>query len=126
MKSSNTLLIITILLFAVSSCYYDVESQLYPAGGTSCDTTNVSYSVTIKNVLQNNACFSCHSGSGAPGGNIVLDNYNSIKLYAQNGRLYGSLNHDPGYAAMPQGGNKLSHCDLTKVKIWITAGIPNN
>lgn len=121
-----TLVIIAMTASGLNSCYYDVESQLYPAGGTSCDTTNITYSTTIKNVLQNNSCLSCHSGTGASGGNIVLDNYNSLKLYAQNGKLYGSINHDPGYMAMPQGGNKLSYCDIKKVQIWINLGILNN
>lgn len=116
----------TILIVTLNSCYYDVASQLYPAGGTTCDTTHVTYSTTIRNVLQNNGCLSCHSGSGAAGGNIVLDSYNSVKLYAQNGQLYGSINHDPGLVPMPQGGNKLNDCDLTQVKVWINAGILNN
>lgn len=126
MKIFKALVVAAIFLFLVSSCYYDVESQLYPAGGTSCDTANISYSITIKNILQNNACLSCHSGSGASGGNIVLDNYNSLKVYAGNGQLYGSISHNPGFVPMPQGGNKVSDCDLNKVKIWINAGILNN
>jgi hypothetical protein len=126
MKTFYILLIIAILMVFASSCYYDVESQLYPAGGTSCDTTNISYSTTVKSILQNNACLSCHSGSGTLGGNIVLDNYNSLKPYAQSGQLYGSISHSVGFAPMPQSGNKMSECDLKKVKIWITAGIPNN
>jgi hypothetical protein len=125
-KLLTVLLTITVLMLVLNSCYYDVASQLYPAGGTTCDTTNVTYSVTIRNILEGNACLSCHSGSGTIGGNIALDNYNSLKVYAQNGRLYGSMNHNQGYVAMPQGGNKVSVCDLTKVRIWINAGIPNN
>jgi hypothetical protein len=125
-KLLSLLLAITVLMLVLNSCYYDVASQLYPAGGTTCDTTNVTYFTTIRNILQVNACLSCHSGSGTIGGNIALDNYNSLKVYVQNGRLYGSMNHNPGYVAMPQGGNKVSDCDLTKVRIWINAGIPNN
>lgn len=126
MKKIFLSLFTILTLLSMSSCYYDVESQLYPAGGTTCDTTAVTYSTTMRNVLANNACFTCHSGSASAGGSIVLDTYDGLKTYAQNGRLLGSINHDPGFVAMPQGGNKLSDCDLKKVKIWITAGTLNN
>ncbi|MFI5188445.1 MAG: hypothetical protein ACHQF0_17060 [Chitinophagales bacterium] len=120
-----SLFVAAIFLFSLNSCYYDTESLLYPTAAT-CDTTNITYSVTIKNILQNNSCIACHSGTAAAGGNIILDNYNSVNTYAANGKLYGSINHDPGYIAMPQGGNKLTSCDIKKVKIWIIAGMQNN
>ena len=115
-----------VCLNGLNSCYYDVESQLYPNGSTTCDTTSVTYSLTVRSILQANSCLGCHSGSGASGGNVILDNYNSVKLYAQNGKLYGSINHSPGYIAMPQGGNKISPCNISKVKKWIDSGTPNN
>ncbi|HET9824861.1 MAG TPA: hypothetical protein VFP87_05975 [Chitinophagaceae bacterium] len=121
-----TLVTTATLTVMLDGCYYDVASQLYPAGGTTCDTTKVTYSTTVRTILQTNGCLSCHSGTGAAGGNIVLDNYNSVKVYAQNGQLYGSINRNPGFVPMPQGGNKLSDCDLSKVKVWINAGTLNN
>ena len=114
------------VLFAFNSCYYDFESKLYPVGSANCDTTNVTYSITIRNILQSYSCLGCHSGSAASGGNIILDNYNSVKTYGQNGRLYGSINHASGYVAMPQGGGKLSSCNILKVKKWIDLGMQNN
>jgi hypothetical protein len=114
------------ILFALNSCYYDVESQLYPVGSANCDTTNVTYSITIRGILQTYSCLGCHSGTGASGGNIILDNYNSVRLYGQNGKLYGSISHASGYIAMPQGGNKLSNCNIIKVKKWIDLGMINN
>jgi hypothetical protein len=118
-------LLVMSVIVALNSCYYDVESELYPSTG-SCDTTNITYSTTIKNILQNGSCLSCHSGTGASGGNIVLDNYNSVKTMAQSGRLYGAIAHSAGYQPMPQGGGKLTNCDISKVKTWINSGIPNN
>ena len=118
--------ILAIAAFLLNSCYYDKESQLYPVAGTSCDTTNITYSVTIKDILQNNSCLNCHSGSAASGGNVMLDNYTSLKQYVQNGQLYGSISHNPAYVPMPQGGNQLSACDIKKIKIWIDSGTPNN
>jgi hypothetical protein len=120
------ILIIVVSMFALNSCYYDKESQLYPVGSTNCDTTNITYSITIRNILQNNTCLGCHSGSGASGGNIILDNYSSVRLYAQNGKLYGTINHSPGFVPMPQSGGKISPCDIKKVKNWIDSGTQNN
>ena len=40
--------------FILNSCYYDKEEELYGAGG--CDTTQVTYSVTINTIINNNAC----------------------------------------------------------------------
>lgn len=124
----NFLILLTGFLFAfgLSSCYYDVESQLYPNSNANCDTLTVTYSTTIRNILQNNSCLGCHSGSAVSGGNIVLDNYNSVKTYAQNGRLYGSVSHGAGYSPMPQGGNKISSCNILQIKKWIDSGILNN
>lgn len=43
-----------------------------------------------------------------------------------NGKLYGSIAHTTGFAAMPQSGNKLSDCQIAQVKKWIDAGAPQN
>jgi len=113
------------LLLVLNSCYYDKESQLYPYSG-SCDTLNVTYSTTIRAIIQNGGCLGCHTSPAASGGNIVLDNYNGIKTIAQTGRLYGAINHSPGFHPMPQSGGKLTNCDISKVKKWIDSEIPNN
>jgi len=113
------------LLLLLHSCYYDNEQTLYPFG-TNCDTTNVTYSTTVRNILQNGSCLTCHSGTAASGGAIALDNYVAVKTIAQSGRLYGAINHAPGYQAMPQNGGKLTVCDIRKVKVWIDAGMLNN
>ena len=46
-KAAIVLMIISsglIVCFSITGCYYDNEEELY---GTSCDTTNVTYSSTI-------------------------------------------------------------------------------
>lgn len=123
MKRTITILLVTsVIIF--TGCYRDIEEELYPPTG-NCDTTAVTYTTTVVPLLQSNGCLGCHSG-GAPSGNISLDNYNSVKLVAQNGKLYGAISHSPGYPPMPQGGNKLSTCNISKIKAWIDAGSPNN
>jgi hypothetical protein len=111
-------------LWFCSSCYRDVEEELYGGGG-GCDTSNVTYSNTVMPLLQSFGCISCHRG-GAPSGNIALDGYNAVLTVAQNGKLYGAINHSPGFSPMPQGGNKMNACQLAKIRAWIDAGAANN
>lgn len=112
-----------IFIITLAGCYYDKEDLLYPAG--SCDTSNSTYSSAVQPAFQIYGCIGCHSGS-APSGNILLNSYADVKTYAQNGKLYGSITHTSGYVAMPQGGNKMSTCDINKIKAWIDAGALNN
>jgi len=125
MKYILTTFLISVGLLSLNSCYYDKESQLYPFSN-SCDTTNVNYSTTIKNIILNGGCLACHTTPAASGGNIPLDNYIDVKTIAQNGRLYGAINHSPGFQPMPQSGGKLTNCDISKVRAWINSGMLNN
>jgi len=113
--------------FAYSGCYYDKASLVYPSDA-SCDTTNITLSTDLNNIMQAN-CFSCHSSANAPvfGGNYNLQDYTTIKNAATNGQLLSSLNQDGILAApMPQSGAKLSDCNISKFSAWINAGAQNN
>lgn len=92
------------------------------AGG--CNTSNVTYSGKVRPLLQS-SCVGCHSGS-APGGGINLSTHAGVAAVAANGRLYGAINHQSGFVAMPLGGQKLSTCNISQIKAWIDAGAPNN
>jgi len=117
-----------LLLISFSACYYDHEEELYQNIQISqCDTSNVTYSGTIKAIMQEN-CNSCHNQAN-PSGGIATDNYaglQALTVNGLNGKLWGVLNHLNGFSPMPQGGNKLNDCQLSKVKAWINAGAPNN
>jgi hypothetical protein len=91
---------------------------------SGCDTANVKYSTYIKPLLDKN-CNGCHSGAN-PSANISLSTYANVKIHVNSNALYGSISHDPNYAAMPKGTAKLSNCDLNKVNAWIKAGALNN
>ncbi len=112
-----------VIAFCFSSCYYDVEDELYPSSG-ACDTLNITYSQTIAPLINSN-CNSCHSASSAQG-NVVLDTYAALKTYADNGKLLGVINHSSGYSPMPKNQSKLSTCNISKITIWINQGTPNN
>ena len=119
--------IIILFLFTATvlpACYYDIEEELYPPT-SSCDTISVTYTSTVVSLLQSNGCLGCHSGA-APSGNISLEGYNNLRAVAQSGKLYGAISHTQGFSPMPQGGNKMSACAITKIKFWIDAGAPNN
>ena len=91
---------------------------------SSCDSNNFAYSTAIRQMI-GNKCAGCHSGS-IPQGGIDMSTYAALKRQVDNGKLWGSINHLPGYAAMPKNGSKLSACEITQVKHWIEAGALNN
>ena len=117
-------LILLMFVTILASCYRDNEEELYPVTGT-CETNGVTYTNTVAPLLQSNGCISCHSGA-APSGNISLQNYNAVRTVALNGKLFGAINHSPGFSPMPQGGTKMSNCNILKIKAWIDAGSINN
>jgi hypothetical protein len=121
-RFAATLLSLTLLMLA--GCYYDNEQELYPDDGTVCDTANVSYTGTVLPIIRNE-CYICHD-QGTRSGNVVLEGHSNLLIYANNGRLYGSIAHQSGFSAMPQGRNKLLDCQLAQIKSWIDAGAPNN
>lgn len=125
MKIKFTLVGISLILFFISSCYYDKEDELYPASGICDSTVAVTYSAQIVPLFQQ-YCYSCHGGNASSGGGIPMGTYTTDKAMALNGSLYGSITHAPNSSAMPKGMNKLSACQIGKVKNWIDGGSLNN
>jgi hypothetical protein len=120
---SIILLTITSFIFMVS-CYRNKEEEVYPTIKSGCDTLSVTYSNHIAPIMKAQ-CTSCHAGS-SPSGGIALNTYDAVKKSADNGKLYGSINHSPSYSPMPKGKDKLPDCQIKQVKIWIDNGAPNN
>jgi hypothetical protein len=119
--------VVVIIILVAWSCYYDNEEFLYPKLNNSCDTANVTFSSSVKPVLQQN-CYTCHNNGAASffGGNIKLEDYADVKISADNGKLYGTVAHLPGYSQMPKGGSKIDDCSISIIKIWIDTGSPDN
>jgi hypothetical protein len=90
----------------------------------ACDTSNVTFTASIKPIVSNK-CQGCHSSSN-PGGGYDFTTYAGVKARVSDGKLWGSVNFVTGYPTMPKNGNKLSTCELAKIKKWIDAGAPNN
>ncbi|MEZ5171997.1 MAG: hypothetical protein R2850_00395 [Bacteroidia bacterium] len=118
---------VLLAMLALQGCFYDVEEELYPdSGNTSCDTSNVRYSLEVSQVF-NARCNSCHSGVNASG-NIRLDTYQDIKQYVDNtgGRLMSSILQDGNASPMPQGQPKIADCEISQIQIWINNNYPEN
>ncbi len=112
-------------LFMLQSCYYDNMEDLYPDnGGTTCDTTNVTFNLTVWPIIQSN-CTGCHSGS-APSGNVSLENYNDVVVSVENNKLMGTIRHESGYSPMPKNSSRLSDCNISQLETWINHGYPDN
>lgn len=114
------LLVVSISL-AFTGCYYDNEQELYP-GAATCDTTvPVTFSGTIKPLIQNRCAVSgCHAGSQSPD----LRNDQTIKQHADNGSLKARV-IDRIPPAMPPGG-PLPPCEIQQLQAWLDQGAPMN
>ena len=109
-----------VVSLSFSSCYYDVEENLYPGG---CDTSGVvSYNLNVKPIIEQH-CTVCHSQAAAPtsGSGIVLDNYDDLKAFADAGILMGAIEWTSG-KDMPKGGQKLDQCTISSIQKWIQTG----
>lgn len=119
------MVICVLSVFLMASCYYDNEEYLYPGlPGGQCDTTSVTYSGFVAPLLASN-CNSCHNES-TPNGNVILNNYIGLKNVVNSGIFRKAINHEPGAPKMPQDGNKLPSCELSKIDAWINQGAPQN
>jgi hypothetical protein len=121
MKQINIfyLLAASAILLYFSACKHDPQVTPDPGGngGGQCDTLNVTYNATVFPILQQ-YCIACHSGT-SPDAGLNFENYTDVAFIAQSGQLLGSIRHDAGFSPMPQGGTKLSDCDIAKIAIWV-------
>lgn len=126
MKQTIKFSLILLTIF-MTGCYYDSEEKLYPQLSTSCDLTNVTFAGTVTPILQA-SCHSCHSNSNAAssGGGIKIQNYADVVTLANNGKLMGTITHASGYQPMPEGGGKLTDCEINQLQKWIDTGKLNN
>ncbi len=121
MKSLTHLLILS--LFFLSSCFYDNEQDLFLLD-TECDTSEVTYSEDVLDILKAK-CYRCH-GDGNFEGGISLDGYSLVKIFADNGFLLGTIKHESGFSAMPPNVPKIPDCDIEKIEKWIEEGALEN
>lgn len=112
-------LFFTAAIFLSTSCEFKNEEELY---GNVCDTLNMNYG-KVKNIFNNN-CSSCHNSGATSKEPIRLDTYNNVKNSINTGLVIKAITHSADITPMPYGGNKLSDCDINKIKAWINNGMP--
>lgn len=122
MKVQQIIKLLLISMVFMTSCYYDVEENLYPAN--DCATLNMSYQTNIAPILQRN-CYACHSAA-ANTANITLEGHGELIKHVNSGRLLGAIRHEAGFTPMPQGASQLPDCDIAKIEQWVADGAPNN
>ena len=127
MKRKSFVLAGSLVIIALSCSKKSEEIIISGNGGPDpCDTTNMKYTANVLPILKNN-CYTCHGIATNNGSNgIILEGYDNLKVKADNGQLIGVITHAPGYPPMPQGGAKLSDCDIHTVRSWINNGTQNN
>ena len=114
------------ILLLISACFYDSEEYLYPQIGNSCDTTAITFSGSVKPILQT-YCYICHSNATSSfGNNIKLEDYTDVKIKVDDNSLFGSVNFSTGYSPMPKNSQKIDDCKIAIIKKWVEAGAPNN
>lgn len=91
---------------------------------TSCDTTGVTFSGSVLPIFKN-YCNGCHGGA-SPSAGIDLTTYAKVKPTVADGSLLGSVRHASGFVPMPENGNKLSNCNISKIQAWVNAGAKND
>jgi len=125
---SKQVIILFLGIFLFSACYYDKKDQVYPqVVVATCDTSNITYSVTVTNIL-NTSCNNCHGTASAnvSGGGILLSTYASVKPYVTNGKLINSILQNGQASPMPKNMAKLDQCTINKLTLWVNKGALNN
>lgn len=108
----------------LSSCAYEKTEDLI-APQVVCNTPAiVTYRLSIVPLLQRN-CYSCHNAVLATD-NVNLEDFTVLKKHINSGELMGNVKHLPGFHPMPDGGAKLSDCDIALLQSWVDAGALNN
>lgn len=119
--------VISIGIFALSSCESEKIDISEDNLNTCDDTSAVTYNNTIHKLIQRKCIDEgCHCPSCPPGNfkaNVFLDQYTELKKYAINGELLEKIK--PGNPPqMPYGLPSLNDCDIRKIERWVKAGSP--
>ncbi|MFM1932480.1 MAG: hypothetical protein RL226_1783 [Bacteroidota bacterium] len=107
---------VVLISIVLGSCYYDVESELYP--NTNCNIpATLSYATDIAPLIaQECGTAGCHVADGTGVGNF--ETYEGVKAKVDDGsfenRTFVQQNMPPSGA--------LSACELQLLQAWVTAG----
>ncbi len=85
-----------------------------------CNSDNMKFSADIMPIIEDN-CVGCHSGPKPKNGYDFSD-AKKFREIALTGDVYKAITHSEGVTPMPFDGDKLSDCDIQKIKSWVDAG----
>ena len=110
--------ILLVLSTSITSCYYDVEDELY----ITCEAPEeVSFSEDVNPLIQQGCAISgCHVSSNS--NRVNLETYQEIKASVDNGSFQSYVIVD---RSMPPSG-PLNDCEIAILNKWINQGAPNN
>lgn len=111
----------SLLIMAVTGCYYDKEELLYSGKGTvSCSNVSAKFSTDVSVIIKNKCATSgCHDAAGSAGGTVLV-------TYAQISAAAARINQRAVVdKTMPTSG-PLSVAEVSILKCWIDSGAPNN
>ena len=113
-------------LALVAGCGYAQGPAPAPTAAACGDPAAATYAAAIAPIFDAN-CRQCHGSAvyQALGGGHDFGTYQAIKSQSAS-QLLGCVRHDPGFDAMPQGGAKLSDCDIARLEAWVAAGQLDN
>lgn len=118
---------LTATLFFHQSCKFDNLEELQIS--RECDSLKVSLQSDVEPILASN-CYRCHGASIHPflGGNVRLEGYDFLKVYADNEQLVCSIERTEcaNAAPMPQGTGKLPDSEIATIRNWACQGALNN
>jgi len=128
-KKIKIMMLISLCMFFVNSCYKDKGDKLYPAGnGNNCDTSNMKYSANVSPILTSNCAISgCHTTANKSNvAGYAYDSYSETLNSVSNGKLLKSIKHEAGTSQMPKASSKMNDCNINIIESWIRRGALNN
>ena len=120
------ILLVSIFILFISSCEYQTLDDIFEIEDDSCHDGNVSFMDDILPIFEmrcNNTI--CHGGN-FPQARVFLTSYEGVAAVAEDGRLVGSLVHEPDLVPMPLNEDMLDDCTLDKIITWVESGFPDN
>ncbi len=121
----NYIIIFLISFIFFNGCKKDIgypESKTNSQNTSTCDSSSVTYTNFVANVMSSNCTFSgCHNS----GSSVDLTTYALLKLKVDDGtfnnRVLVQKDMPPSYSSGPV---SLDACSLAKLKKWINNGAP--
>ena len=122
------ILIGLVLISGLSACYYDNFEEINPGLGLACTDTSGAIGFTAKVLpIMNQSCGTgdntCHQSASSTGGHILLSTKTDVQTVISNGLFIESIRHESGVIPMPDGGGKLSDCEIGVIEKWMATGM---